>query len=340
MLDILVAICFIESSPYRISHRPKATPRQALAVSFSMRPAPGNVHCKIHGEGGVDQAKFLFKHALVKVTRRHLRPRRTGRGNSMAYKFIHVGHIGHACTVRIDNPPVNALHPDVADEIMTAAKAAESDPNVRSLVLTGTGRCFVAGGDIRYFTSLNRVAAEEMALRVQAMQEVLFRLRMPVIAALNGHALGGGCELMMACDIPIAEEQAMIGLTEVRLGLIPGAGGTRMLARLVPLATAKRLLFTGDRITAQEAKNIGLIDQVVPTGESMAAALALAESINAAGPLAVAAAKQSAIAGLDHSLDEGHRREAALFSALFDTADHKEGIEAFLARRTPNFQGK
>lgn len=258
----------------------------------------------------------------------------------MSYKFVHVSREGHTAVVRIDNPPVNALHPDVSDEILTAARAAERDREVRSLILTGTGRCFVAGGDIKYFTTLDRKSAEAMALQVQAMQEALFNLRVPVIVALNGHALGGGCELMMACDIAIAEEQATIGLTEVRLGLIPGAGGTRMITQLVPPGTAKRLLFTGDRIPATEAKAIGLVDQVVPTGESLSAALDLAARINSAGPVAVAAAKRSANFGLWHSLDDGHRREAAIFSALFDTEDHKEGISAFLERRTPKFRNR
>jgi enoyl-CoA hydratase len=255
----------------------------------------------------------------------------------LSYRYIDARREGHTAIVRIDNPPVNALHPDVADEILDAARAAEKDREVRSLVLTGTGRCFVAGGDIKFFTTIDSAGAEAMALRVQRMQEALFSLRVPVVAAINGHALGGGCELMMACDIAIAEEQATIGLTEVRLGLIPGAGGTRMLARLVPLGTAKRLLFTGDRIQAQEAKVIGLVDQVVPPGQALVAALELTARINRAGPVAVAAAKRSANFGLSHSMDDGHRREAAIFSALFESQDHKEGIAAFLERRTPNF---
>lgn len=257
-----------------------------------------------------------------------------------APRYVRSERHGHTCLVVIDNPPVNALHPDVSDEILAAARAAEADPEVRSLVLTGTGRCFVAGGDIKYFTSLDREMAAQMALRVQTMQEALHNLRVPVIVALNGHALGGGLELTMACDIAIAEEQALIGLTEVRLGLIPGAGGTRMLCRMIPRGTAKRMLFTGDKITAHEAQTLGLVDQVVPQGGALTAALELAERINAAGPLAVQAAKNSANHGLDHSLDEGHRREVELFSALFDTQDHKEGIGAFLARRAADFRGR
>lgn len=255
----------------------------------------------------------------------------------MPNEFTHTERRGHTLVVTIDNPPVNALHPDVSDEIMAEARTAEMDGGIRTLVLTGTGRCFVAGGDIKYFTGLTRNSAEEMALRVQAMQEVLQHLRVPVIVAVNGHALGGGCELMMAGDIAIAEEQATIGVTEVRLGLIPGAGGTRMISQRLPLGTAKRLLFTGDRLTAAEARALGLVDDVVPTGEALQASLALASRINSAAPLAVAAAKKSANFGLWHSLDEGHRREAKIFAGLFETEDHRIGIEAFLNRAEPEF---
>jgi len=253
------------------------------------------------------------------------------------YRYIRVEHVGHAAVVTIDNPPVNALHPDVSDEIAAAAAAIAEDFSIRSMVLTGEGRCFVAGGDIKYFTSLDRDTAAEMALRTQRMQHALFDLRVPVIAALNGHALGGGCELMFACDIAIAVESATIGLTEVTLGLIPGAGGTQMITRYLPPGTAKRLLFTGDRLTATEAHRLGLIDQVVPDGGAREAGLELAERINARGPLAVEAAKRSANYELRHSEDAGHRREVEIFSALFDSTDHREGITAFLEKRTPRF---
>lgn len=258
----------------------------------------------------------------------------------MSEKYVRKERDGYTVIVRIDNPPVNALHPDVSDEIFAVAREVEDDRSVRSFILTGTGRCFVAGGDIKYFTTLDRNTAARMALRVQAMQEALHRLRVPVIVALNGHALGGGLELAMACDIAIAEEQAKIGLTEVRLGLIPGAGGTRMLGRLVAPGTAKRLLFTGERMSAEYAARIGLVDQVVPTGEALGAARKLAARINEMGPLAVAAAKKSMIFGMDHSLDDGHRREVDLFAALFDSEDHLEGINAFLEKRQADFKGR
>jgi enoyl-CoA hydratase/carnithine racemase len=239
--------------------------------------------------------------------------------------------------VTIHNPPVNALHPDVSDEIASAAALVQADTSVRSMVLTGTAKSFVAGGDIKYFTTLDRASAADMASRTQAMQNRLFNLRVPVIAAVNGHALGGGLELALACDIIIAEEQAVFGLPEVTLGVIPGAGGTQMLVDLLPRSTAKRLMFTGDRFTAVEAQAYGLIDQVAPLGGSVAAALDIARRINLAGPLAVEAAKRSANYGLRHSQDAGHRREIELFAELFDSNDSFEGVNAFLERRSPVF---
>lgn len=256
------------------------------------------------------------------------------------FKFIKVRRVDHTIIVTIDYPPVNATHPDVVDEIREVTEAVEEDFSVRSFILTATGRCFVGGGDIKFFLTLGQETAEKMALQVQKMQAALHYLRVPVIVAVNGHAMGGGLELMMACDIAIAEEHAMFGLTEVKLGLIPGAGGTRMLCRMIPRGTAKRMLFTGQRITAARAAELGLVDEVVPTGQSLEAAVALASEINACGPVAVAAAKKSAIYGLDHSLDEAHRREVELFGPLFRTSDHREGIAAFFERRPPEFEGR
>jgi len=255
----------------------------------------------------------------------------------MNYQHVRLERVGATGVVTIDSPPVNALHPDVAVDIERAAREIEKDTTYRSMIVTGAGRCFVAGGDIRYFTEIDRKGAADMALRVQRMQNVLFHLRVPVIAAVNGHALGGGLELLLSCDFAVAEEQAKIGVTEVQLGLIPGAGGTQMLFSALPSGTAKRLLFTGDRIDATEAARLGLVDQVCPQDTSLEVSLDIASRINLAGPLAVEAAKRSANHCLRHSLDPGHRREVDIFSALFETEDHREGITAFLERRSPNY---
>ncbi len=248
---------------------------------------------------------------------------------------------GDVCIVTIDNPPVNALHPDVAEALAQAFMSiARRTPAVRAVVLTGAGKVFMAGGDIRHFQSLDAVSAEPYARRVQIVQEGIANFTCPVIAAVNGAALGGGCELMMACDIRVAAEAATFGLPEVTLGIIPGAGGTQNLPRLVPVGTAKRLLFTGDRISAAEALRIGLVDEVVPTADVLSHALALARRIAANAPLAVAAAKTAANLGLELGLAEGLRIEAGLMARLFGTNDVREGVAAFLQKRAAKFSGE
>jgi len=258
----------------------------------------------------------------------------------VSFRFISTARQAATVVITIDNKPVNALHPDVSDEILAAVEDAARDEAIRTLILTGAGKHFVAGGDIAFFQTLSPRTAELYALRIQQMQGVLQTIPIPVIAAINGTALGGGCELMMACDIRIAEEQALIGQPEVQLGIIPGAGGTQMLPRLVPQGVAKRLLFTGERITARDAQSIGLVDEAVETGHALDAALSLAEKINANAPRAVAAAKRASTMGLQMSLADGLKLEAALFGALFETADVREGVQAFLNKRRPNFQGR
>jgi enoyl-CoA hydratase len=257
----------------------------------------------------------------------------------MSYRFITVSAEGGSGLICIHNPPVNALHPDVAEELDDAIAELARVSGTRSLILTGTGRHFVSGGDIRYFQSLDAAAAQAYALRIQGMQQRLQDLEIPVIAAVNGTALGGGCELMMACDVRIVDEEAMFGLPEVTLGVIPGAGGTQLLPRLTPLGTAKRLLFSGERISAREALRVGLIDEVAAAGGSLAAARLLCERINANAPLAVKAAKRAVNAGLRMSLTDGCRLEAELFGTLFGTSDVREGVAAFLGRRKPAFHG-
>jgi enoyl-CoA hydratase len=246
-------------------------------------------------------------------------------------------HHGPVAVITIDNPPVNALHPDVASEIQRHVNAVGDDPDVRALVITGTGRHFVAGGDIEHFKTLDTYRAERYALAVQTMQDSLGLLPQPVIAAINGTCLGGGCELAMACDIRVADERATFGQPEVTLGTIPGAGGTQNLPRLVPIGRAKLLLFTGERIGAQEALNIGLVDQVAPADTSLQHALELGERIARNGPLAVAAAKRAVNLGLQMSVVDAHRLEATLFAQLAGTADFAEGVKAFFEKREPTF---
>jgi enoyl-CoA hydratase/carnithine racemase len=242
---------------------------------------------------------------------------------------------GHVATLTVDNPPVNALHPDVASAL--EERFAELDGDVRAVVLTGAGRHFMAGGDIQYFRTLDRGNAEPYVLGIQRMQAAIGLLDQPVIAAINGTALGGGCELAMACDIRIAAESAVLGQPEVQLGIIPGAGGTQNLPRLVGPGRAKRLLFTGERISAAVALDWGLVDEVVPDGTALERAQAMGAAIAANAPLAVAAAKRAVNEGLQLNLADAHRLEASLFATLVETGDFLEGVDAFFAKRPPQF---
>jgi enoyl-CoA hydratase len=242
--------------------------------------------------------------------------------------------------VTIDNPPVNAFHPDVGEALLDAfADIARAPVRVRAVILTGAGKFFMAGGDIRHFRGLDGVTSAQYARRIQIVQEIIAHFHCPVIAAVNGSALGGGCELMMACDIRIASQDALFGQPEVSLGIIPGAGGTQNLPRLVSTGMAKRLLFTGEQISAAEALRIGLIDEITPAGRVQDRAMEMAVQIAANAPLAVSAAKKAVNLGLELGVAEALRLEAELMGGLFETEDVREGVAAFLEKRQPRFRG-
>jgi enoyl-CoA hydratase/carnithine racemase len=250
---------------------------------------------------------------------------------------VHLARREQVATLTIDNPPVNALHPDVAHALEARFEELGADTGIRAIVLTGAGDHFMGGGDIAYFRTLTRASAERYVLGIQRMQDAIGLLPQPVIAAINGAALGGGCELAMACDLRIAEEQAVLGQPEVRLGIIPGAGGTQHLPRLVGPGRAKRLLFTGERLSAADACEWGLVEEVVPRGTSVERAHALAAVIARNAPLAVAAAKRAVNLGLQMGLREAHVLEASLFTPLVETSDFSEGVDAFFEKRPPKF---
>ena len=247
---------------------------------------------------------------------------------------------GPITVLTIDNPPVNALHPDVAAALEQRIAEIGEDTSLRCVVLTGAGRHFMAGGDISHFPSLDRDRAERYVLAIQRMQDALGLLPQPVIAAISGAALGGGCELAMACDIRVADERASFGQPEVGLGLIPGAGGTQNLPRLVGPGRAKRMLFTGERIDAAQALSIGLVDELTPAGRGMETALEMARAIARNAPLAVTAAKRAVTLGMQMSALDGHRLEASLFATLVESEDFAEGTGAFLDKRDPQFKRK
>jgi len=244
--------------------------------------------------------------------------------------------------ITIDRPKVlNALNAQTVAEIGQAFAAARDDDAVKAVIVTGGGeKAFVAGADIGELAQMTPITGKATAERGQAVFRAIERFPKPVIAAVNGFALGGGCELALACHIRIASEKAQLGLPEVTLGIIPGYGGTQRMARLLGKGKALELILSGDRINAAEAERIGLVNRVVPPEELMNAAIELAKKIAGRGPLAVRAAIEAVMSGSEMPFDEGQLLEAALFGLLASSEDMKEGMAAFLEKRAANFAGK
>lgn len=243
--------------------------------------------------------------------------------------------------VSINNPPLNALTEIVMSELDQIITDLSNNSSLQVVILTGAGeKAFVAGADIKQFIDIDKESGRELVRRGQKILNKLSALKQPVIAAVHGFALGGGCELALACDIRVASENAVFGVPEVSLGVIPGYGGTQRLSRLIGAGQAMKMIFVGDPLNAAEAYRIGLVDKVVPTGEVLNEAKAMAKKIMSRGPLAVQAAKRSIYDGLKVSMEEGMLLEADRFSELCNTHDQKEGANAFLSKRKPNFQGK
>jgi enoyl-CoA hydratase len=236
---------------------------------------------------------------------------------------------------------LNALSSAVLAELKEAAGELENDPSVRAVIVTGAGdRAFVAGADIAEMQEMGSDQAEMLSSRGGAVGKLIERSRLAWIAAVNGFALGGGCELALCCDFIYASATAKFGQPEVKLGVIPGFGGTQRLARRVGVGKAKELILTGEIIGADEALRIGLCDQVFPPGELIERARAAARRIADNGPLAVAEAKRVIQQGWSLPLEEAILLEGQAFAGLFATADQREGMAAFLAKRPPAFQGK
>lgn len=244
--------------------------------------------------------------------------------------------------VTINRPTaLNALSQEVLEELAAAFNALGQNAEVSCVILTGSGsKAFVAGADIAAMQAMDAVTAEHFARLGHEVMDLIENFPKPVIAAVNGFALGGGCELAMACDIRIAAENARFGQPEVNLGVIPGFGGTLRLARLVGKGRAKELIFTGDMVDANEAYRIGLANKVVAAADLLGTAQAMAAKIAGKGPLAVRFAKQSVDSGLEMDLARAGRCEAGLFGLCFATADQKEGMQAFLDKRPAKFTGK
>lgn len=259
---------------------------------------------------------------------------------SSSWEYLNYKIDDGIAVVTVDRPPVNALNLQLQDEIKEVFEELGRIKDVGAVIITGGGgKAFIAGADIRMLSEKDLKGAYELSRSTQSVLTMIEEFDKVVIAAVNGLALGGGCEVALACDMRVADENALFGFPEVGLGLIPGAGGTQRLARLVGIGKAKELILTGDPVDALEAKAIGLVERIAPKGESLKEAKRVAERVLLRGPVAVAKAKKAIHKGISIPLEEGLKLEAKLFSELFETQDKKEGVAAFIEKRKPKFIG-
>ena len=252
---------------------------------------------------------------------------------------------GSVAIVTIDHPPVNALSAPLLEELEAEIERLDADDGVRAIVLMGAGdRAFVAGADISEFPSLREAAAAAhehgSARGIQKVGHRMDAARTPFIAAIHGFCLGGGLELAMCCDIRVASDDAQLGQPEIKLGLIPGGGGTQRLPRLVGVGRAQYLNMTGDFIDAATAYDWGLVEKVVSRDELRETALGIAQTIAARSPVSIAVLRELARTTRDLPLEEGLRREADGFRRCLESEDGAEGVAAFLEKREPNFTGR
>jgi len=248
---------------------------------------------------------------------------------------------GPITTVRLQNPPLNLVTVELTRALDRVLADLEPDRDVRCVVVTGTGeRAFCAGSDVKEFESLQGRVGEGKLLLEKAVYRRLARLPMPTIAAIQADALGGGLELALCCDLRVADERAKLGLPEVRLGVMPGSGGTQRLPRVVGPAKAKELILMGEILTAAQAGAIGLVNRVAPAGEAVGMAMEMADTIASRGPVAVREAKKAIDMAGDMPLDEGLARELDASEQVFSSSDMLEGAEAFFEKRDPRFTGE
>ena len=243
---------------------------------------------------------------------------------------------GTTVILTLNHPPVNVLSRAVLEALSARLDEAQADPEARAVVLTsGAEKAFAAGADIREMAPLDREGALVHGGRGQGVTRQIEHLPLPVVAAVHGVALGGGCEVCLACDFIIASEDAQFGQPEINLGVMPGWGGTRRLPRRIGAAPARRWIMTGRSVGAADAFQQGLVDRVVPRNELLSTALALAEELANKPPLALAAAKFAILEALDPGVEEGLRFELDLWARLFGTEGQREGMRAFLEKRSP-----
>lgn len=248
---------------------------------------------------------------------------------------------GPTSILRLNNPPLNLITVEVTRALDAALARLEEDPEVRAVVVTGAGdRAFCVGSDVKEFESLKGRVGEGKLLLEKAVYRRLARLPVPTIAAIGGDALGGGLELALCCDILVADENARLGLPEVRLGVMPGSGGTQRLPRLVGLARAKEMILTGEIYDAHQAEKMGLINRVAAAGTALEEALSIASTIAQRGPVAVREAKKVIDLALDVPLDQGLAAELDASERVFRTEDMLEGARAFFEKRPPEFKNR
>ncbi|CAA7601121.1 Crotonase superfamily [Acididesulfobacillus acetoxydans] len=257
----------------------------------------------------------------------------------MSYEFIQVSQDDGVTTLTLNRPPMNPLHSGILRELSRVLGEVERTPGIKAVIITGAGeKAFAAGADIAEMVQLTPVEAYAFCHLTREAYEQIEKLGKPVIAAVNGLALGAGAELALACDFRLAAETAKLGQPEINLGIIPGAGGTQRLARLVGLAKAKELVFLGEIIEAEAAKKIGLVHQVVPAAELMAQAQKLARKLAAKPAVALRMAKEALNTGINLDLHSALILEIQNFVTAFASEDRREGLAAFLEKRKPSFK--
>jgi len=260
----------------------------------------------------------------------------------MSERFVNRRHADGVAWITIDRTAkLNALNASVIEGLEEAFAAASDDPEVRVVVLTGAGdKAFVAGADIGELQGLDSASAAALSRRGHGLMNRIENLGKPVIAALNGYALGGGCELALACTVRVASSRAMLGLPEAKLGLMPGYGGTQRLARLAGSGRALFMMLTGEPVTAQQALEYGLVSWVVEPQELEARVAELAGRLAAGAPLAMQAIMHAVNRGADLPLAEGLELETGTFAGICESRDAREGTSAFLEKRKPDFRGE
>jgi enoyl-CoA hydratase len=260
----------------------------------------------------------------------------------MTFENLLIERDGAVAILTVNRPKVlNALNTQTLDELRRAVLELKGDDAIRALVVTGAGeKSFIAGADINELAVQSPTGGREHAVQGQHVLDLIEQMGKPVIAAINGYALGGGCELAMACTIRIAADTAKLGQPEINLGIIPGYAGTQRLARIVGKGRALELLLTGDQISAQDAHRLGLVNRVVPAAELMTVARALAATLASKAPIAIRYILEAVNKGLEMPFAQAQTFEATLFGLVASTEDMREGTAAFLEKRKPAFKGK